>query len=318
MLSKVKEALQILEADESLSSVNLTDSDAPIMKGKKGDFDTHYNVQSACSEDQIITFCDVVLDGNDKAQLIPALKGIAQNTGKRIHQVLADADYGTFESLAYMSDNGMEGYVPYRDMNKSYDDEPFHSTNFVYDKELDLYLCPAQRHLSFYREAKDVKRKQQFKYYRTDGCLNCPLQTQCCKKGTARRVIKRETRQGLRDEMKQRLNSTQGQQVYRKRLHPIESFFGHLKYNLNYNQFLLRGLEKVKAEFKLICLSYNLRKLATKLAARLTIYCSISTHNPLHPENRYPFYVVHHCGLAFRMVLNNWACIRDSYSRSPC
>ena len=61
--------------------------------------------------------------------------------------------------------------------------------------------------------------------------------------------------------MKQRLNSTEGQEIYQKRLHPIEALFAQLKYNLGYTQFLLRGLDKVKAEFTLMCLTHNLRKM---------------------------------------------------------
>jgi hypothetical protein len=95
------------------------------MKGKKGDFDTNYNVQAGCSEDQIITYCDVVLNGNDKVQLVPALKGIVQNTNKSVDKALADADYGNFDSFEYMEQNQIEGYVPYRDMNTNYEDKPF-------------------------------------------------------------------------------------------------------------------------------------------------------------------------------------------------
>ncbi len=53
--------------------------------------------------------------------------------------------------------------------------------------------------------------------------------------------------------------------MYHRRMHPIEAIFGHLKYNLGYTQFLLRGLEKVKGEFTLMCLTYNLRKLANRI-----------------------------------------------------
>jgi len=50
------------------------------MKGKKGIFDTNYNTQVACGEDQVITFCDIILQGNDKGQLEPALNSIVKNT----------------------------------------------------------------------------------------------------------------------------------------------------------------------------------------------------------------------------------------------
>lgn len=283
MITKVEQALEQLSADESINCLNLTDPDSLIMKGKKGDFDTNYNVQAACSEDQIITFCDVVLDGNDKAQLVPALKGIAQNTGKSIEKALADADYGTFDSFEYMDQNQIEGYVPYRDMNTTYEDQPFHTAHFVYDKISDIYSCPAGKSLELYRTSENKKRRQHFKHYRTDACKLCPFKSQCCKKGTARRVIKRETRQDLRDQMKQRLNTSQGQKVYRKRLHPIESFFGHLKYNLHYSHFLMRGLKKVNAEFRLMCITHNLRKLITNLFYFLT---TTHTIKALSSQNR--------------------------------
>lgn len=238
------------------------------MKGKKGIFDTNYNIQAACGEDQVITFCDVVLQGNDKSQLVPSLEGIINNTGKEIEAVLADADYGTFDSLEYMDRHKMVGYVPYRDMNTTFEKEPFNTVHFLYDPQVDCYICPVRKQLNYYHTSEDKKRNQFYRQYRTDElqtCKLCPFKDQCVSKKSARRIIKRETRQHLRDQMKQRLNSPSGKQMYAKRLHPIESFFGHIKYNLGYTRFSLRGLQKVKAEFSLTCLSYNLRKLITRL-----------------------------------------------------
>lgn len=231
------------------------------MKGKKGEFDTYYNVQAACNENQIITYCEVVLDGNDKSQLVPALKGIVQNTGKPIEKVLADADYGSFDSFEYLEQNKIEGYVPYPYMNKKYEDRPFHKANFNYSKEEEVYICPNKQKLEIYRTSTDNKLNRQYKHYRTNACKVCPFQKKCCPKGAVRRVIKRELREDLTDQMKERLNSTEGQEIYRKRLHPIEALFGQLKYNLKYTHFLLRGLKKVKAEFTIMCITHNLRKM---------------------------------------------------------
>ncbi len=268
METKIKGAIEILEKNPNLKHINLTDSDAPLMKGKKGNFDTNYNIQAACGEDEVITFSDVVLQGNDKVQLIPSLEGIIKNTGKKIETVLADADYGTYESLAYMVQNNIVGYVPYRDMNTTFEKQPFHAIHFLYDKKNDLYICPTGKQLNYYYTSEQKDRNQFFRQYRTDdkqSCKDCPFFDQCVPKKLARRIIKRESRQHLKDQMKDRLNSDSGKQMYRKRLHPIEAFFGHIKYNLGYTRFLLRGLQKVKAEFALICLTYNLRKLIAKL-----------------------------------------------------
>ena len=59
----------------------------------------------------------------------------------------------------------------------------------------------------------------------------------------------------------ERLLSKEGRQTYKKRLYTVEPPFGHLKHNLGYRAFLLRTLERVRAEFKLMCIGYNLRKI---------------------------------------------------------
>lgn len=238
------------------------------MKGKKGNYDTNYNIQVACGEDQVITYCDVVVDGNDKHQLVPMIEGIIKNTRKPVKSIIADSGYGTYDSLEFLDDNNIIGYVPYQDMNTDFSDKPFHVQNFIYNEKQDYYRCPANHRLNFYRTSKYEERKHHFKHYRTDElktCKKCPFRKQCVSTKNARRVIKREVRQHLKDEMKQRLNSEQGRKVYHKRLHSVESFFGHIKHNLRYTRFSLRGLEKVKAEFTLICLTYNLMKLIIKL-----------------------------------------------------
>jgi transposase len=50
---------------------------------------------------------------------------------------------------------------------------------------------------------------------------------------------------------------------YRLRKQIVEPVFGQLKQARGFTQFLLRGIEKVKAEWALICTAHNLTKLAT-------------------------------------------------------
>ena len=305
--------------------MNLTDPDSPIMKGKKGNFDTNYNIQVACSEDQIITYNQVVLDGNDKAQLVPALQGIQANTGQQVETVLADADFGTFDSFEYMHKHNICGYVPYRDMNATFEDQAFHSVHFDYDAQRDVYICPAGHTLEFKSIKNDRSRNKQYRQYRTKACKNCPFKKECCpsKKSPYRNIL-REVRQDLRDQMKQRLNSQEGKKIYARRLHPIEAIFGHLKYNLGYTRFLLRGLEKVQAEFTLMCLTYNLRKLA-KLMLFLRIWTQLTISWPHKVQNILLNPVFQRTWTEPMMdKLNNYiydhlsSCVPNSYSRSPC
>ena len=53
---------------------------------------------------------------------------------------------------------------------------------------------------------------------------------------------------------------------YRLRKQVVEPVFGQIKQARGFRQFLLRGIEKVKAEWALICIAHNLRKLALAAA----------------------------------------------------
>ena len=49
---------------------------------------------------------------------------------------------------------------------------------------------------------------------------------------------------------------------YRLRKQVVEPVYGQIKEARGFRQFLLRGIEKVKAEWAMICTAHNLRKLA--------------------------------------------------------
>ncbi len=55
--------------------------------------------------------------------------------------------------------------------------------------------------------------------------------------------------------------SDKGRRKHFRRQRIIETVFGHLKFNVGYRNFLLRGLEKVCAEFKLMCVEWNFKKI---------------------------------------------------------
>jgi hypothetical protein len=49
---------------------------------------------------------------------------------------------------------------------------------------------------------------------------------------------------------------------YRLRKHTVEPVFGQVKSCRGFREFLLRGLQKVEAEWSLLCTAHNLLKLA--------------------------------------------------------
>jgi transposase len=63
------------------------------------------------------------------------------------------------------------------------------------------------------------------------------------------------------EQMKQKLKTEAGRDLYRMRKAIVEPVFGQIKEQRGMRRFLLRGLQNVRAEWKLICLTHNLLKL---------------------------------------------------------
>jgi transposase len=62
------------------------------------------------------------------------------------------------------------------------------------------------------------------------------------------------------ERMKRKLQTQVGTAVYATRKFVVEPVFGQIKQARGFRQFLLRGLEKVRGEWALICLTHNLLK----------------------------------------------------------
>jgi hypothetical protein len=63
--------------------------------------------------------------------------------------------------------------------------------------------------------------------------------------------------------MRDKLKRAGWRSRYRLRKQIVEPVFGQIKQARGFRQFLLRGIEKVRAEWALICTAHNLTKLAT-------------------------------------------------------
>ena len=64
-----------------------------------------------------------------------------------------------------------------------------------------------------------------------------------------------------REQMKQKLQSAAGRAIYKMRKAIVEPVFGQIKECRHFRRFSLRGLENVRAEWKLVCLTHNILKL---------------------------------------------------------
>ena len=131
----------------------------------------------------------------------------------------------------------------------------FGKSRFRYDADKDVYVCPAGEPLTYRFETYELGRA--LRYYRASGCRHCPIRSQCTR-NRANRTITREENEQLMEAMAARVKAQPQKMKLRKQL--CEHPFGTIKRALGYDHFLLKGLEKVRCEWSLITLVYNLKR----------------------------------------------------------
>ena len=63
------------------------------------------------------------------------------------------------------------------------------------------------------------------------------------------------------DAMAHRLATPEGKKLYARRKHTPEPVFGIIKSVLGFRQFLLRGLDKVRGEWSLVTMAWNMKRI---------------------------------------------------------
>ena len=254
----------ISEGASEKTKLNLTDADAKFQKERQGVIKTNYNVQIATTPDQLIVGRDVTTQANDHNSLIPLAEDVINNTGEEVKEVKADAGYGTYSNYEYLEEQGIEGYVPdmelrrIKKLEKTGQLPEYHKSRFIYNEGSDEYICPTGEVLKFHKRRND-RYREKLKLYRCLSCPACSFKSMCTK--SKYRTITRHEREDLQDKMRAKLSTEAGKRKYYERMNMVESVFGHFKRNLGFRQFLLRGLEKVRGEFNLLCIGYNIKKI---------------------------------------------------------
>lgn len=246
------------------SQVTLTDPDSRLMKTPQGP-QVCYNAQIAVdAKHHLLAVVDVTQDGNDEHQL-HAIAAQAQAAlevkpfeGKPL-EVIADAGYHNGPAVVACVAAGITPTVPGFNSSKNGRAGRFTKADFEYLAEADAYRCPNGAVLPFRFESGPPGEGQRY-YYDFAACAGCPLRAQCTgetnpKRG--RRIVRWE-QEAVLEAMAARLAADPAAMVQRKSL--VEHPFGTIKRWHDASYFLLRGLAKVRGEFSLMGLAYNLTR----------------------------------------------------------
>ena len=130
----------------------------------------------------------------------------------------------------------------------------FRKDEFRYDAEQDAYICPAGQVLSTRYESK-LRDLKKIDYANRAACPVCPLRSRCTMDF---RKVSRLENEAVLDRMAARLKARP--EILDRRREVVEHPFGSIKQWMNQGAFLMKGLDKVRAEFSLTALVYNLRR----------------------------------------------------------
>jgi transposase len=285
-------------AEESPAQIPLADPDSRLLPNKEGGVAPNYTPTTVVDVDsELILAADVLNEANEHPTLIDALQQVEADFGVRPAAALTDGLNGTGQNIAALEGSGIELYSPAAEPvssapNPAERPDPtqpvpeehwpqlpltgkkiFDRSCFVYAAEQDLYYCPLGKPLAYEQtKPREVSGETlQARIYRCTACAGCPLAQQCLSPQTKHgRTVSRDKYTAHRERHARKMATPEAQQIYQQRLHPGETPFAHLKHLMGLRQFLLRGLEKVRTEWRWACTAYNVKKLIGKnLAQRL-------------------------------------------------
>lgn len=276
--------------------VPVADAESQIQPNKEGGFaPNHLPTAAVDGEHGLIVDADVITDSSEPEAVIPTVERITENFGKQPEQFLADTGFGTGNNLADLAERGVEAFVP-PEGTKVQEDNPAKRADptqpvpesdwpklprrpqthkldrsaFIYDSQADCYWCPMGRKL----EWDQTKEKERlagedsiYEVYRCKSCAGCPLARDCLVGSAKSRTVSRDQHEDLREAAAARLRTEEGRKIYGRRAWMAETPYAFIKTVMGLRQFLLRGLDKVRMEWRWACTAYNLRKMVKVVAA---------------------------------------------------
>jgi len=243
---KIKKAKGELEK-YFLKKVSISDPKSRAMQTKKRFSELSYNAQLSVSKNQIIVANDITQDKHDVHQFIPQMKNVNEIIQlNKETKVGLDCGYSDGENLMYAEENDIDLYVPSRSQAQKLDgkDQSLNHDNYVFDKKRNeiIYKGERYKYRGFYTRKTGVK-----------------IAVFYSKKLKKKKDVPYYFKERLR--MKEKMEKSESKKIYDLRKITVEPVYGNIKQNLGFREFLLRGLDKAKTEFNLVCIAHNLQKI---------------------------------------------------------
>jgi hypothetical protein len=201
----------------------------------------------------------------------------------------ADSNYHCYASLALCKAESLDAYIPdiqFRKRDEHFarqqrfkdgthprkrptgKDATFTSADFLFDPSKQAFICPQGKELECGARGQP-NRYRVYDIYRArqEDCASCRLRSRCLSgPRTTRRYLSvrvDDQKPSLIDEMKAKIDTPQGKQIYARRLAIVEPVFANIRIQKRLDRFTLRTKAKVDVQWKLFALVHNIGKIHT-------------------------------------------------------
>lgn len=221
-----------------------------------------YNAQAVVDESSgLIVGEDVTCSGSDNHQLVVMLDHVQEVLGETASDTVADGGYASGETAGAVAALGYRATFSVDANAGRRSSDPFHASHFEYLPEQDRLRCPQSALLEGTGDWKQWKNKScRVRRYQCRCFRECPSRWKCSSDPKGRRVLISEHVVALAC-MRARATSQEGKTRLRRRKAIVEPIFGWAKEVLHFRRWTFRGLDSVKAQWSLMCIALNLRKL---------------------------------------------------------
>jgi len=258
--SKIEQTLKKLK-EEKLESVNTTDPDSVMVKSCHG-VHSGYSAEIVVDEKHgLIVNSDTVSDSNDRRQFAEQINKANEVLGKKCEAACADTGYSNTTEMEKIDKQGIKVVVPSQRQVLKKEASQFSNINFKYDKEKDCYICP-QGHELKYCSPNYVNNTRKYIIKKSSICSQCKHFGQCTKSKKGR-TITRLMNGDYKERFEKQYNEKSSQEIYKLRKQKVELPFGHMKRNLKFDSFLIRGRTGVNAEMALLSTCFNIARMIT-------------------------------------------------------
>lgn len=241
--------------------VNITDPESAIMRSAQGSHNS-YNVQSVVDgKNGLIAHIDAVDETEDSNQLSRQVEQAEDNTQTQSKISCADSGYSNIAEQEKLALGDRKVIVPSQRQSLHGKENPFSKRYFRYDKESNSYYCPENKKL---RYLKRNKKAGCYEYIIEDPkiCHECKHYGVCTNAQAGRKVT-RMYKEELREYFEALYEEGSSQEIYSRRKECCEHPFGHIKRNLNFTNFLIRGKQGARAEISMAATCFNIARMLT-------------------------------------------------------